>query len=213
MLHNDKPILYITAGGYDMLEVSQALVPVLLQRAKPQSMFMFEMILESSLQKLRSRGYNVARLLNKKATEARIAEEARMQQLAEEERELKEREAAWKQSQAADAAKAQKQLSLPGVFPDSPDRQHAESSRQTPVTEDEPLRSRPRGFLSGISRQFGFDRHSSHHNHSTHRGSDRGIEMPQEDTPPPCSQQDVQKSQTKISQPETVTAPHHLQQK
>ena len=213
VLHNDKPILYITAGGYDMLEVSQALVPVLLQRAKPQSMFMFEMILESSLQKLRSRGYNVARLLNKKATEARIAEEARMRQLAEEERELKERETAWKQSQAAEAAKAQKQISLPGVFPDSPDRQHAESSRQAPATEDEPLRSRPRGFLSGISRQFGFDRHSSHHNHSTHRGSDRGIEMPQEDTPPPYSQQDVQKSQTKISQPETVTAPHHLQQK
>lgn len=212
VLHNDKPILYITASGYDMLEVSQALVPVLLQRAKPQSMFMFEMILESSLQKLRSRGYNVARLLNKKATEARIAEEARMRQLAEEERELKERETAWKQSQAAEAAKAQKQLSLPGVFPDS-DRQHADSSRQTPATEVEPLRSRPRGFLSGISRQFGFDRHSSLHNHSTPRGSDRGLEIPQEDTPPPYSQQDVQKSQAKIPQPETVTALHHLQQK
>ena len=213
VLHHDKPILYITAGGYDMLEVSQALVPVLLQRAKPQSMFMFEMILESSLQKLRSRGYNVARLLNKKETEARIAEEARMRQLAEEERELKERETAWKQSQAAEAAKAQKQLALPGVFPDSPDRQHADSSSQTPATEDEPLRSRPRGFLSGISRQFGFDRHSSLHNNNTHSGSDRGIESPQEDTPPPYSQQDVQKSQTKIPQPETVTAPHHLQQK
>ena len=213
VLHNDKPILYVTAGGYDMLEVSQALVPVLLQRAKPQAMFMFEMILESSLQKLRSRGYNVARLLNQKATEARIAEEAHMRQLAEEERELKERETAWKQSQAANAAKAQKQVSMPGVFPDSPDRQHAESSRQTPATEDEPLRSRPRGFLSGISRQFGFDRHLSHHHHSTNRGSDRGIETSQEDAPPPDSQQDGQRSQTKIPQPETVTAPHHLQQK
>ena len=209
VLHHDKPILYITAGGYDMLEVSQALVPVLLQRAKPQSMFMFEMILETSLQKLRSRGYNVARLLNKKETEARIAEEARMRQLAEEERELKERETAWKQSQAVEATKAQKQLSLPGLFPDSPDRQHAESSKQISATEDEPLRSRPRGFLSGISRQLGFDRHSSLHNHDTHSGSDRGVENPQEDTPPPYSQQDVQKSQTKIPQPETVTAPHH----
>ncbi len=212
VLHNDKPILYVTTGGYDMLEVSQALVPVLLQRAKPQAMFMFEMILESSLQKLRSRGYNVARLLNRKATEARIAEEARMRQLAEEERELKERETAWKQSQAANAAKAQKQNSMPGLFPDSPDR-HSESSGQTPATEDEPLRSKPRGFLSGISRQFGFDRHSSHHHHSTNRGSDRDIETPQEDAPPPYSQQDGQSSQTKIPQPETVTAPHQLQQK
>ena len=213
VLHNDKPILYVTAGHFDMLEVSQALVPVLLQRAKPQSMFMFEMILESSLQKLKSRGYNVARLLNRKETEARIAEEARMRQLAEEERELKERETAWKQSQAASAAKAQKQISMPGVFPDSPDRQHAESSRQTPAAEDEALRSRPRGFLSGISRQFGFDRHLSHHHHSTNRGSDRGIETSQEEAPPPYSQRDGQKSETKILQPETVTAPHQLQQK
>ena len=216
VLHNDKPILYVTAGGYDMLEVSQALVPVLLQRAKPQAMFMFEMILESSLQKLRSRGYNVARLLNRKATEARIAEEARVRQLAEEERELEERETAWKQSQAANAAKAtakaQKQISMPGVFPDSPDRQLSESSRQTLGTGDEPLGSKPRGFLSGISRQFGFDRHSSHHHHSTNRGTDRGSET-QEDAPPPYSQQDGQKSQTKIPQPETVTAPHQLQQK
>lgn len=213
VLHNDKPILYVTAGDYDMLEVSQALVPVLLQRAKPQAMFMFEMILDSTLPKLRSRGYNVARLLNQKANEARIAEETRMRQLAEEERELKERETAWKQSQAANAAKAQKQVSMPGVFSDSPDRQHAESSRQTPATEDEPLRSRPRGFLSGISRQFGFDRHSSHHHHNTNRISDRGIETPQEDAPPPYSQQDGQKSKTTIPQPETVTAPHQLQQK
>lgn len=42
VVNNDKPILYITAGGYDMLEVSQALVPVLLQRSKPQSIFMLE---------------------------------------------------------------------------------------------------------------------------------------------------------------------------
>lgn len=52
VLHNEKPILYITASGYDMFEVSQALVPVLLQRSKPQSVFMLEMILESSLPKL-----------------------------------------------------------------------------------------------------------------------------------------------------------------
>ena len=209
VLHNDKPILYVTAGGYDMLEVSQALVPVLLQRAKPQSMFMFEMILESSLQKLRSRGYNVARLLNQKATEARIAEEARMRQLAEEEQQMREREAAWKQ---ANAAKAQKQISMPGVFPDSPDRQHPHSSRPTPPVADQPERPGPRGFLSGITRQFGFDKHSPHNNHSS-RASDRVSEIPHQDAPPPYSQQVSFNSQTKVPEPETVTAPHQLQQK
>lgn len=209
VLHSEKPILYVTATGYDMFEVSQALVPVLLQRSKPQSMFMLEMILESSLPKLRSRGYNVARLLNQKATEARIAEEARKQQLDEEQREMREREAKWKETQAAKAAKAQKQASMPGVFPDSPDRQRPDGSRQTAAIDDEPIISRPRGFLSDISRQFGFDRRPSSH---ADRGT-RGIEAPQEDAPPSYSQGDVQKPQTHIHPPETVTAPHQLQQK
>ena len=210
VLHNEKPILYITAGGYDMFEVSQALVPVLLHRSKPQSMFMLEMILESSLNKLRSRGYNVARLLNQKATEARIAEEARKQQLEEEQRQMREREAVWNETQAANAAKAQKKNSMPGVFPDSPDHQHADGSRQTPAINDEPIMSRPRGFLSGISRQFGFDRRPLPHGSSTNRG----IDVPPEDAPPPpYSQKDMQNSQTQIPQPETATAPHQLQQK
>ncbi|KAL9630336.1 MAG: hypothetical protein Q9164_006470 [Protoblastenia rupestris] len=52
---NDQPLLYVTAD-FDMLEVSQAMAPLLLQRVKPQSIFMLEMMLESSLNKLRSRG-------------------------------------------------------------------------------------------------------------------------------------------------------------
>ena len=52
---NEQPVLYVTAD-FDMLEVSQAMAPLLLQRVKPQSIFMLEMMLESSLNKLRSRG-------------------------------------------------------------------------------------------------------------------------------------------------------------
>ena len=52
---NDQPLLYVMAN-FDMLEVSQAMAPLLLQRVKPQSIFMLEMMLESSLNKLRSRG-------------------------------------------------------------------------------------------------------------------------------------------------------------
>jgi len=207
VMHNEKPILYVTADGYDMLEVSQALVPVLLQRSKPQSIFMLEMILESSLPKLRSRGYNVARLLNQKATEARIAEEARMQQLEEEQRDMREREAAWKENQARKAAKAQNQASMPGLFPDSPERSRHEHSS---ATEEELMKSKPRGFLSGIGRQFGFDRRQSSQNVLPDRT--RGIEPPQEDTPPPYSPKDRQKQITQAPQPEAVTEPHRLQQ-
>ncbi|KAK4695722.1 hypothetical protein P7C71_g2078, partial [Lecanoromycetidae sp. Uapishka_2] len=209
VMHNEKPILYITANGYDMLEVSQALVPVLLQRSKPQSVFMLEMILESSLPKLRSRGYNVARLLNQKATEAQIAEEARKQQLVEEQRQMAEREAAWKHNQAQNAAKAQKQALMPGVFPDSPERRQHE---QSPGVGEELTRPKPRGFLSGIGRQFGFDKDRRQSRQIAIPDRTRGIEGPQEDAPPPYSQSERQKEITKTPQPESATAPHQLQQ-
>lgn len=206
VVHSDKPILYIISNGYDMLEVSQALVPVLLQRSKPQYIFMLEMILESSLQKLRSRGYNVGRIMQQKETEARIADEALKQQQEEQQREIQEHEAAWKEAHAASAAKAQ-QNAMPGIFPDSPDRPSV-----TGPIEEEPIMDRPRGLFSGIRKQFGFDnQRPSVQNTSASRGTNRVI-APQEDAPPPYSQNEGHKSQTQIPQPETVTAPHHLQQ-
>ena len=210
VVNSDKPILYITSEGYDMLEVSQALVPVLLQRSKPQYIFMLEMILESSLQKLRSRGYNVGRIMHQKETEARIADEALKQQQEEQQREIKEREAVWKKAHAASAAKAQ-QNAMPGIFPDSPDSPDRRSV--TGPVEEEPIMERPRGLFSGIRKQFGFDNERlSVQNTPASRGRNRVIEAPQEDAPPPYSQNKEQKSQTQIPQPETVTAPHHLQQ-
>lgn len=207
VVHSDKPILYIISQGYDMLEVSQALVPVLLQRSKPQSIFMLEMILESSLHKLRSRGYNVGRIMQQKETEARLADEALKQQQEEQQREIRDREAAWKEAHAASAAKAQ-QNAMPGIFPDSPDR----SNVSGPV-EEEPIIDRPRGLFSGIRKQFGFDHHRrSAQNTPPSRGRDQDMEAPHEDAPPPYTQNEGHKSQTQIPQPETVTAPHHLQQ-
>ena len=55
VLLNERPILYVTSG-FDMLEVSQAMAPLLLNRVKPQSILMLEMMLESSLNKLGRRG-------------------------------------------------------------------------------------------------------------------------------------------------------------
>ena len=207
VVHSDKPILYIISKGYEMLGVSQALVPVLLQRSKPQSIFMLEMILESSLHKLRSRGYNVSRIMQQKETEARIADEALKQQQEEQQREIGEREAAWKRAHAASAAKAQ-QNAMPDIFPDSPNR----PSVADPV-EEESIIDRPRGLFSGIRKQFGFDnqRHSVPSILAS-RGRNRVIEAPQEDAPPPYPQDEKIKSQAPTPQPETVTAPHHLQQ-
>lgn len=207
VVNSDKPILYIISQGYDMLEVSQALVPVLLQRSKPQSIFMLEMILESSIQKLRSRGYNVGRIMQKQETEARIADEALKRQQEEQLREIRDRETAWKEAHAASAAKAQ-QNAMPGIFPDSPDRPSV-----TGQTEEEPIMDKPRGLFSGIRKQFGFDnQRSSGLNTLASRGRNSVTGVPQEEAPPPYSPNEGHNPPTKTPQPETVTAPHHLQQ-
>ena len=204
VMHTEKPILYVTASGYDTLEVSQALVPVLLQRSKPESVFMLEMILESSLPKLRSRGFNVARLLNQKATEARIAEETRKRQLEEEQRQMEERQATWGET------RAQKAASMPGLFPDSPDRTNLSNTREP--DEDEPIvLPKPRGFFSGLGKQFGFERHRSPQNipASTSKPNET---VPDDIPPPPYSEHAQQKQVSQAPQPEAVTAPHQLQQ-
>ena len=204
VVHSDKPILYIISNGYHMFEVSQALVPVLLQRSKPQSIFMLEMILESSLQKLRLRGYNVSRIMQHKETEARIADEALKQQQEEQQQEIREREAAWKEAHAASAAITQNNP-MPGLFPNSPDR----TSVGGPA-EEEPSVQR---LFSGIRKQFGFDkRRPSVQNPSVGRGSNEITEEMQGDAPPPYSQSEGHQSRALIPQPESVTAPHHLQQ-
>ena len=204
----EKPILYVNTGGFDMFEVSQALVPVLLTRSRPQHIFMLEMILESSLNKLKSRGYNVARLLNQKATEARIAEEARTKQLEEEQRQIREMEASWKETQLQ---KATETKPMPGVFPDSPASKGPKESTDTAIAEIESLRPKPRGFLDGWSRRFGFDKRPS-----SPVDRPKSIESAPgasgEEAPPPY-QKDVQKPEPKAPQPEAVTAPHHLQHK
>lgn len=206
VVHSDRPILYIISQGYDMLEVSQALVPVLLQRSKPQSIFMLEMILESSLQKLRSRGYNVGRIMQRKETEARIADEALKQQREEQEREIRERGAAWQKARATSIEKTQ-QNPMPGIFPNSPDRPSVPGS-----VEEEPIIDKPRGLLSGIRKQFGFDNPRPSVQNPASRGRNQIVEASQEDAPPPYSQIEGHKSQTRVPEPETVTAPHHLQQ-
>ncbi|KAL9104382.1 MAG: hypothetical protein Q9163_000682 [Psora crenata] len=209
---NDQPLLYVTAD-FDMLEVSQAMAPLLLQRVKPQSIFMLEMMLESSLNKLRSRGYNIQRILNEKAREARIAEETRKRQLAEEQLQIQEREAAWRQTQAENAARAEGQRQMPGIFPDSPNQNRPGTARDISAANEEPQSSKPRGFLSGLGKQFGFDnvKRSLAQNALSTSNNTRPLEPAQEDVPPPYSQEDSRKPSS-VPQPETVTAPHRVQQ-
>lgn len=198
-------ILYIIPK-YDFFEVAQGLMGLLLKRSKIQQTMILEMLLETELVKLRARGYNVERILRQKANEARMAEEQRTKQLVQEQKELKEREMAWNESEAR-AARDREQNLMPGNFPDTPDRKHTDQVLRGPAPVDEPPPLPSQGFFAQIGRRLGIDdrRHSSQTNLPN-----RSITNTTEDAPPPYSHEGSQKA-SQAPQPEPATAPHHLQ--
>jgi hypothetical protein len=70
----------------DFYEVAYGLATVLLNRLKQNDALALEMVLTSDLRRLRSKGYNVDRILRQKEYETRLAEEERRNQAAEDER-------------------------------------------------------------------------------------------------------------------------------
>lgn len=213
MVPGDKPALYITAGEYNFVDISQALVPLLLHRANPNAVYMLEMFLQSSLKQLRSRGYNVDRILRAKAAEARIAEEARTKQVEEERQRIKEQEEDWKRTQATTLISQDKEDSqMPGIFPSSPE--HGRGTGYTVADDQLVPQSRKGGLFSGISRHFnlenvkrGFGQSQNHLPVQSRTGAGN-IEP---DAPPPYSPERKQQQITQAPPPESVTAPHHLQ--
>ncbi|PTB69328.1 hypothetical protein BBK36DRAFT_1186788 [Trichoderma citrinoviride] len=162
---NRSWVLYIADEGKpDMYQVGQAICQMLLDRPNQQAYLFFEPFLTLDLYGLRSRGYNVDRILRAKAAEARIAEEERRKALEEEQRQIREREQNWAQ-QAQDASKTQQ---LP---------QAAEAAREAPRSPNSPQQSMPggwdstddkpqdrvannrksRGLFSNLTRRLGFD--------------------------------------------------------
>lgn len=195
---------------FDMFEVSQVLLPLLLWRPKTQHTMMLEMILSTDLRKLKSRGYNVQRILRQQAAEAQIAEEARKRQLAQEAQEIQEAEARWNDQKAQDAAYAQGPDPMPGVFPHSPDR-----SSIPPQADPELPNQSHRSFFSGLGKKLGFEKKK---NTALQTGAGEGnIGEPgtstQADLPPPYSLEDERKTGRQATQAERVTAPHRIHQK
>ena len=211
VMSSEKPILYITPR-IDMLEVSQAIAPLILQRVKPQSIFMLEMMLESSLNQLGRRGYNVQRILNQKAREFKVAEERRKQQEMEERERMKQREKEWQEQQTVLAANAASEPQMPGDFPSSPEHHEKARQQQQETTGDNMPMTKPKSLLSGLGKRFNFDQMSRTLSQVATSGREnRAIESPPQGPPPPYSQEDRPR-ETKVSKPEGVTAPHRVQQ-
>ncbi|KAM0523053.1 hypothetical protein ACHAPE_001545 [Trichoderma viride] len=158
---NRSWVLYVADDGKpDMYQVGQAICQMLLDRPNQQAYLFFEPFLALDLLQLRSRGYNVDRILRAKAAEQRIAEEERRKALEEEQRQIREREQNWSQQgqsdrsknpqlpQAAEAAReAPKSPSMPGAW---------DSTEESPQDKNANNR-KSRSLFSNLSRRLGFD--------------------------------------------------------
>ena len=165
-----KWTLSITSD-YDVWQVSQDIVGLLVGRQKTQNAFLFEMFLTTSLYKLRSRGYDVDRILQRKKKEQRTAEVERQRQAEEEQK--RKRQAEEKAMVAQMTARAEnqgrhsnevsiddtsvphspeeKKALMPGSFSDTPDRP------ERCVQRKQEQQQQPRGLLSSIRSGLGLD--------------------------------------------------------
>jgi hypothetical protein len=146
--------LFVTAGSLDTYQISQALCKLLLDRPNQGAYLTFESFLNLNLYQLRSRGYNVERILRAKAAEQRIAEEERRKQLEAEQQQIREQEELWRQQTqivSPTASRQERSISsenpMPGSFGgDSPENSPA------PVAK-----SRSRGLFSGLKNRLGIN--------------------------------------------------------
>ncbi|RAK79768.1 histidine kinase-like ATPase domain-containing protein [Aspergillus fijiensis CBS 313.89] len=212
-------MLWICPGRYDLYEISQALVHLILARPKLHSTLTLEMLLKTDLLELKARGYNVERILKQKAQEARVAEDRRQKQLEEERQRLQEREAAWAQGQAQVQSQSQirshatedgRQL-MPGDFPDSPSSRNFTRDMQV-ERSDQAQDQKPRGFLANLTKRFGLEGNRSPWNALNGESSNTPVPGPSENAtpPPPYSVQDPQQK-SRPEAPVAANSPHHLQ--
>ncbi|KAK5787552.1 hypothetical protein VI817_010049 [Penicillium citrinum] len=210
--------LCIYPGKYDLYEISQSLVHLILKRPKLHSTLTLEMLLKTDLLELRARGYNVERILRQKAQEARMAEDKRQKQLEEERRVLQEREAEWEAAQAQRAkeepreeTQPRSQNAMPGVFPESPNsKQPAAETQITPTEPPMPDRA-PRGLFANLTKRFGLDGNRSGSNAGQVEQSQSllpGSSTPPPPPPPPYTPTESQPPRPE--QPVNVSSPHQL---
>lgn len=202
--------LLISPNLYDLYEISQALVHLVLARPKLHSTLTLEMLLKTDLFELKARGYNVDRILRRKAAEAKMAEDQRQKQFEEDRRRLQERETEWLKSQQQQSEQQNAQELMPGVFPDSPSNK---ANEQQPE-EQEANQFRPRNLFSNLTKRLGLDDGGKNHSrvHSllhAQTSSNDFNDVEKDLEPPPPYSANGQKPNT--NEPTVVTSPHALQ--
>ena len=136
--------IFFVPNTKDLFNISQSLLHVCLHRPKPQQALILTTLLETDLLKLRARGYDVSRILKRRAHDARVAEEQRQKQLEEEQKRIEEEAATWRVRATEEKSMSESSSLMPGNFPDTPE-QHTREKRRSPV----------RSLFSQFSRSLG----------------------------------------------------------
>ncbi|KAL9088260.1 MAG: hypothetical protein Q9159_003172 [Coniocarpon cinnabarinum] len=154
---------------YDVWQVSQEIVGLLVGKSKTQNIFVFEMFLSTSLYKLKSRGYDVDRVLKRKQREARAAELEKQRQVEEDRKRVQQRQEEMALVDRARPSKLQDshpdetfhdaddsaqssndKIAMPGAFDNSPDR-----------TQQQQRQPQPSSLFSQVRKGLGLDQNQS----------------------------------------------------
>jgi len=220
-LHRDSrkdATLYVTVRC-DLYEVSRAIMSLLLRRPRQQDYLALETILESDLRRLKTKGYNVDRILRQRAAESRIAESER-QKRDDEQRRLAEAEAmnrppAEEQKPGIvangihpDPGSApdtpERQLSMPGAFEVSPEQSQVGTSGS---------RTGKKSVFSNISKALGLNNAGPAGQQMKNLLSNPGAAADEpSDLPPPYEPRDPIVGRSLTPGTERVTSPRALQQ-
>ncbi|POS86046.1 hypothetical protein EPUL_002177 [Erysiphe pulchra] len=191
--------LYVTPGDYDSYQISQSLCRLLLVRPNHSSYLTFESFLSLNLYQLRSRGYNVERILRAKAAEQRIAEEERKKQLEAEQKSIREQEDQWRKQNQIMPVVASKERTksienpMPGAFDDS-------SPEDSPPTQKKSNNS----IFSGLSKRLGLNYLNNEAQEQMTNFLGGNYSQPQDQTKNPPSYEEANKGR--------VSSPAALQQ-
>lgn len=205
---NREYTLWVVGANPDFYQLSQALIHLLLVRPKLHSPLTLEMLLKTDLLELRSRGFNVSRILRQKAAEARLAESKRQQELEEEQKQIEEQQQAWEVAQSQQKKeKSKQQQQMIGAFPDSPEGKNQGSSRsqRDTIQDNESIQTQAQRMFQNFSRGLGFGAQQQRSNLPEPIPQPRGIQA-EADPPPPYSQNGGGGPE------QAVTAPHRMRE-
>jgi hypothetical protein len=161
-------VIFFKPGSSDLYHLSLALCQICLNKTKPQQAIVLTTLLESDLNTLQARGYNIARILNRRQAEHRIQEEEKRKRLEEEQLRIQQAKAtrAAQQDSRPSTSDGKSQSLMPGVFPpDTPDHNtdHSsiggqDNSIGQPIFSQ--FRDRFRGLLGQSNNTFTESQHS-----------------------------------------------------